>query len=504
MGKPLHVLIINDSLGDVEMILSELRRGGYDPVYERVETASAMKIELERHIWDVILSNHAMPFFSGIGALTQLQLSKLDIPFIIVSDALSGDVVVEYMKAGAYDYVRKDNPAQLVPAIERALHEAEEHLHRRQAEELLRMNESKYRLLLENLPQRIFYKNKNSIYVSCNENLARDLHIKPDEIFGKTDFDFYDRELAHKYRIDDKRVMESGQTENIEENYVKDGQELIVHTVKTPIKDEKGDIVGILGVFWDITEKIALESEAVRSRHLASLGELAAGVAHEINNPINGIINCAQIFSNKSEEGSKEKDLANRIIKEGDRIANIVDRLLSFARPSDGKEKKCMVHIYEILSDTLVLTKAQLQKDGITIKLDISKNLPEVLIHPQQIQQVFLNAISNARYALDQKYPGSHDDKVLEIAGEEITMNNQSFIKITFFDHGIGISVAVKDKIMDPFFTTKPRNKGTGLGLSVSHGIISSHGGKITIDSVEGRFTRFSILLPEKPVTEIM
>lgn len=133
--------------------------------------------------------------------------------------------------------------------------------------------------------------------------------------------------------------MKSGQTEDIEEKYIKDGCECIVHTMKTPIKDEKGNVIGILGVFWDITEKVALRMESMRSRHLVALGELAAGVAHEINNPITGVINCAQILFDKSSEESREKDIANRIIKEGKHIANIVNSLLSFARPGDRKEK---------------------------------------------------------------------------------------------------------------------------------------------------------------------
>ncbi|TLD43491.1 MAG: Circadian input kinase A [Candidatus Jettenia ecosi] len=363
-------------------------------------------------------------------------------------------------------------------------------------EEALRTSESKYRLLLENLPQKIFYKNKDSMYISCNENYAGDIRIKPYEIRGKTDYDFFPKALAEKYRADDKRIMESGKAEEIEEKYVKDGQEYIVHTVKTPVKDERGAIIGILGIFWDITEKIAMEKEAIRSRHLVSLGELAASVAHEVNNPITGVINYAQILCNKSNEGSKEKDIANRIIREGDRIASIVQSLLSFARISDKKEKKSIISVHEILSDTLILTKAQLRQEGIRIKLDIPQRLPEIVADPQQLQQVFLNAISNARYALNQKYPEAHDNKILEVLGGEMTIDNQQYVKITFYDHGMGIPAEIRDKIMDPFFTTKPRGKGTGLGLSISQSIIQDHHGKLTIESIEGEFTKVAIIFP--------
>ena len=132
---------------------------------------------------------------------------------------------------------------------------------RKEAEDALRQSENKYRTLIENLPQKIFFKDKSSVYVSCNENYARDLKIKSDEIIGKTDFDFFPEELAKKYRTDDKRVMESRNTEDIEERYIQDGREIWVFTVKTPTRDEKGNSIGVLGIFWDITERKKTEEQ---------------------------------------------------------------------------------------------------------------------------------------------------------------------------------------------------------------------------------------------------
>ncbi|MBI9017061.1 MAG: ABC transporter substrate-binding protein [Phycisphaerae bacterium] len=142
---------------------------------------------------------------------------------------------------------------------------------RKLAEQALTQSEEKHRELTENLPQRIFHKDANSVYISCNEHYARDLGIKAEDIAGKNDFDFYPKELAEKYRKDDQLVMENGNTEEIEESYLKDDKELFVQTVKTPLTDEAGNSVGILGIFWDITDRKQTEKALHESEERFSL-----------------------------------------------------------------------------------------------------------------------------------------------------------------------------------------------------------------------------------------
>jgi signal transduction histidine kinase len=239
---------------------------------------------------------------------------------------------------------------------------------------------------------------------------------------------------------------------------------------------------------------LQLEQEARRSNHLASLGELAAGVAHEINNPINGIINYAQILADDSQVGEENREILRSITEEGERIANIVSNLLTFARAR--QEKKGTVSLREVLAATLPLTEAQLSKDHIELRMDVDLDLPEVLAHTQQIQQVILNLVSNARYALNARYPTVHENKILHIYAESGTAAGRPLVRLVFRDFGTGIPAGQLSKVMDPFFTTKPSGQGTGLGLSICHGILKDHGGALKIDSIEGSHTMVAIELP--------
>jgi PAS domain S-box-containing protein len=241
-------------------------------------------------------------------------------------------------------------------------------------------------------------------------------------------------------------------------------------------------------------EREHARAEAMRASHLASIGELAAGVAHEINNPINGIINYSQILINTTKEGTKEHDIASRIIKESDRIAGIVRSLLSFTH--DRGQEKRPVKIHEIISETLSLTGAQLRKDGIKLKVNIPSHLPHIFAQPQQIEQVFLNLISNSRYTLNRKYSHTHEDKFIEITVKETTIEGQQHIQIEFYDRGSGISANLLNKIANPFFTTKPSGEGIGLGLSICQSIVTNHGGNLSFESVEGEFTKVIVTLP--------
>jgi PAS domain S-box-containing protein len=245
----------------------------------------------------------------------------------------------------------------------------------------------------------------------------------------------------------------------------------------------------------DITERKALQVEAVRAAHMQSLGELAAGVAHEINNPVMGIINCAQLIADRKKTEGEDRDLPLRIIKEGERVAKIVKNLLAFAR-SDQEEQGAAA-VTSILDDTIGLIRNQMQKQGIELKTDFQADLPDVFVNRYKIQQVFLNIIHNAIYALNQKYPGADPDKILGIRSAFIKADGSQVVRTEFIDRGTGIPARNIERVYDPFFTTK-HSDGTGLGLSICHKIVKEHDGKLWVESEEGQYTKVMVDLPAK------
>ena len=245
----------------------------------------------------------------------------------------------------------------------------------------------------------------------------------------------------------------------------------------------------------DITEDKASRTAAIHSEQLAAVGELAAGVAHEINNPMNGIINYAQMLINRARNHDEVREISERIVTEGERVANIVASLLSFARR--GERRTTVTMIDGLIDESLALVGAQFRKDAISVEVDIPKDLPNVVCVPQEIEQVFLNLLNNARYALNQRYPEGDAGKILRIEAREITSLDGPVVRVSFFDTGTGIPPETLGRVMNPFFSTKPKGEGTGLGLSISQDLVRKNAGVISIESRLGQFTSVNIDLPE-------
>lgn len=238
-------------------------------------------------------------------------------------------------------------------------------------------------------------------------------------------------------------------------------------------------------------EKEQAEAEKFRVSHLATIGELAACVAHEINTPVNTIINTADLLLEYDTCMGMEQDV-ELIKKEGRRIAMIAKSLLFFTGCDE--KNKIPFPVSDILRGTLDIIGSKLRKEKIELILHVPPDLREVLVFPQHIEQVFLNVMMNAIHALGEKHASAKTDKRLEIEASDVFIKEMPFVRITFIDNGVGISPSLIGAVKDRFVTTK--KFGTGLGLSISQQIINEHGGTIDIESVKDEYTRVSIDLP--------
>lgn len=261
----------------------------------------------------------------------------------------------------------------------------------------------------------------------------------------------------------------------------------------SPLRDYDGRSGAVLLLARDLTEEQLMKAEAFRAAQLASVGELAAGVAHEINNPINGIINYSQILLD-TDQNEQSAHFLRCIIKEGKRIAGITKNLLDFSRKREQTAEP--VHVPTLLRHCIELIQHQYVIDGITLSEEYAGDLPLAFCNPQQIQQVFLNVFSNARYALNERYPTAHADKLIAIAAFPQQRDQYRLVRITITDYGTGIEHDLMDRLMDPFFSTKSKGEGTGLGLSISHSLVRENKGHFRIKSQWGKWTTVLIDLP--------
>lgn len=288
-----------------------------------------------------------------------------------------------------------------------------------------------------------------------------------------------------------KKTFESGQNEEAQISLA-DGRTLALRCF--PIFDDRDEVSSVIQIVQDISESLKQRAQSMRTGQLAALGELAAGVAHEINNPINGVINYAQLILNKAVAASREEELSKRIIRESERIATIVRELLYFSRAESQEVDQLTVR--DALDESLSLAQSQLNKEGVVLKVQLPESLPMIASRSHQIQRLFLNLISNARYALTEKYPEMDPNKILMITGEEVKQDNRAFVSVTFRDHGTGIPPELIERVLNPFVTTKAAGIGTGLGLSISHEIVQKHDGVLNISSKEGEYTEVVVVLP--------
>jgi len=236
-----------------------------------------------------------------------------------------------------------------------------------------------------------------------------------------------------------------------------------------------------------------LEVQLRQQQKLEAIGTLAGGVAHEINNPLNGIMNYAQLIYDQIQRDSDASEYAKEIIRETDRISDIVKSLLQFSRME--KQSHSYASMYDVVSRTTSLIKTIIKKDNIDLDIQLDENLPDFKCRSQQIQQVLMNLLTNARDALNERFPGVDPMKRIEVRCSLEVMDHRRWLMLSVKDYGCGIPEENLNRIFEPFYSTKPKDKGTGLGLSISYGIVKDHHGEIYVDSKVGE-TCFTVKLP--------
>ncbi|MFO7567705.1 MAG: AAA family ATPase [Enhygromyxa sp.] len=365
--------------------------------------------------------------------------------------------------------------------------------------EALRASEVRWRSLVEGLPDVVLLLDRRGRIEFIN-HVAAD--VDRARMIGTLAGEFIETEHIVDIRESMAEVIATGEQREFELRASFSGRGPRWYMARFAPIVVDGRVERIIAVGTDVTER--REAEAAQTRleatirqqqRLESIGTLASGVAHEINNPVQGIMNYAELIATSPHAGEQAREFAAEIGHESQRVASIVRNLLAFSR-QEGDRAPAPARVAEIVEGTLSLIRTVLRKDQIALHLDIPDELPQVRCRVQQIQQVIMNLVTNARDALRARWPDYHEDKRIEIAATSFERDARSWVRITVCDQGGGVPEEVVGRIFDPFFTTKGRDQGTGLGLAVSHGIVAEHGGELRLDNRPGESACFRVELP--------
>jgi PAS domain S-box-containing protein len=359
--------------------------------------------------------------------------------------------------------------------------------------ELLEMNEF-FNLLIEASPDGIIVTDAKGDVIMYNKAAERLLGYTSEEVIGKTNVkDLYPRGLARKIRemIMDDRTGTKGilpPTELYVRN--KSGEVIDISLSASILHNDKGEELAAIGIFKDLREMISVkrklketQDQLVQAEKLAAMGRLTSQIAHELNNPLYGIMNTLELLKTEIPDTSKRRRLLDMSLSEIVRLSVMLKNMLTFSRPEEEARKD--VDMNNFLEGILMLLEKQLKEEDIRLVTEYDEKLPVVKVSPNQMRQVLLNIVKNAIEAMPR-------GGTLTIS----TRKENGRLRILVRDTGIGMSEQIKQKIFDAFFTTKEQVRGVGLGLSVCYGIVQDHGGEIQVESVPEKGSTFLIILP--------
>jgi PAS domain S-box-containing protein len=512
MNSLLRLLVIEDSEDDADLIVREVRRGGFRIEFQRVETKPDMQQALAQSTWDMILSDYSMPKFSAMAALQVLNDSGLDIPFLVISGTIGEETAVTALKAGAHDFLLKGKLARLVPAIQRELRDAEARRSHREAQ-------SRYQLLVEQLPI-IVYVNpvdrmSSTTYVS--PQIQTILGYLPEEWLSDPEF------WQKRVHPDDREAVLTGVERSdltgrpFEMEYrmlAQDGRVVWFQDYTVLVRDHNGRPLYWQGLKFDITKRKQAEDEIRKlnaelerrveerteelERALRAKDEFLASMSHELRTPLNAILGLSESLTELTPGPLNEKQsrYVGMISESGNHLLALINDILDLAKIEAGQ---IVLNINEtdlrqVCQASLRMINELAHKKNQQVSLKLDGEVSSIWVDERRLKQILVNLLSNAV-----KFTPENGKLGLEVQ----TDREEKRIMLTVWDNGIGISESGLTRLFRPFVQLDSgldrEVTGTGLGLALVAQMVRLHGGSIAVESQPGEGSRFTVILPWEP-----
>jgi PAS domain S-box-containing protein len=497
-AEPLRALLVEDSDDDAALVLRELKRAQFVVIWERVQTAPDLERALAKS-WDVVLCDYTMPHLDAPTALEIVRRHSMDLPFIVVSGTVGEDAAVEVMRAGANDYLLKDHLTRLGPAISREVRDSRVRAETRRADQARQQAEASFRLIIESSPDLIVVHREGHIVYANPKTVARLGVPLADSIVGKPLSRIVSANDARTPRI--VTPTESGRPAPVEQRWLRwDGTAINVEVVQEEVVFE--GTLATVAIARDLTERNQIAAAMIEMDRMAAIGILAAGVGHEINNPLAYVLANLEFVTGELEMliGELPREAQERLAARiadltqaladtnhgAHRVRSIVQDLRTFSRGDDAVAS--LVDVRQVLDSSARMAAVQIRQRAV-VERNYEEDLPKVLANESRLGQLFLNLVVNAAQAIPEGMPNEHRI-------EMVAKSEGAFVRVEIADTGSGIPADVLPRIFEPFFTTKPTGQGTGLGLSICRRILVELGGDIAVTSELGNGSRFVIRLP--------
>jgi two-component system, cell cycle sensor histidine kinase and response regulator CckA len=493
-NSPIQVLLVDDDEDDYILTRDwflEFQAAGCE--LEWVKSYETALDVIAKHQHDVYLVDYRLGEGNGLELLRAAVASGASAPMILLTGQGERDIDIQAMQAGAADYLEK---SQLNAALlERSIRYA---LERKRAERKIREQAA----LLDVATDAIFVCDLKNQILFWNQAAERLYGWKREEAVGKYTINLWQEKSLSQLKSAFNILLKNGAWEGELRQTTKSGSQIIVESRWTLVPEFDNRAQSVLVVNTDITQKKQLEAQFFRAQRLESIGTLASGIAHDLNNVLAPILMTAQLLESQLHD-ERSKRLLPILISNAKRGANLVKQVLSFTRGIEGE--RSMTQIKHLITEIQQIIKETFPK-SIQVTTNVPSELWTVLGNATQLHQVLMNLCVNARDAMP------HGGK-LEISAENIFIDENfakmniearvgNYILISISDTGIGIPSDIVDRIFEPFFTTKELGKGTGLGLSTVLGIVKSHGGFINVPNDINKGSKFEVYLPAQQIPE--